>query len=119
MYCKRIGKDCRYADKERGICEVPEVCVPVTSTKYLLQQVAKDEAYMVKLLNKETDESRLNTIKDEMQQLYSFLKQSVITRDIGCGSEPMEEDVEMVLWWVIDKYFKQQYNIGDYIEYDE
>ena len=116
MYCKRIGKDCRYADKELGICEVPEVCVPVTSTKYLLRQVAKDEAYMVKLLNKETDDLKLNLVKEDAQKIYDFLKSNVISMEIPHGGEPAEEDVNAVMWWQIQKYFKDNYDIGNYEE---
>ena len=71
---------------------------------------------MVKLLNKETDELKLNIVKEDAQKIYDFLKSNVISMEIPHGGEAAEEEVNAVMWWQIQKYFKDNYDIGNYEE---
>lgn len=46
--------------------------------------------------------------------MYDRLKVAMFVRDISYGSEPAEEDVEIITWWQVAKQFKELFNIGDY-----
>jgi hypothetical protein len=46
--------------------------------------------------------------------MYDRLKAAMFVRDISYGSEPAEEDVEIITWWQVAKQFKELFNIGDY-----
>lgn len=46
--------------------------------------------------------------------MYDRLKEAMLVRDISYGSEPAEEDVEIITWWQVAKQFKELFNIGDY-----
>ena len=46
--------------------------------------------------------------------MYDRLKAVMFVRDISYGSEPAEEDVEIITWWQVAKQFKELFNIGEY-----
>lgn len=46
--------------------------------------------------------------------MYDRLKAAMFVRDISYGSEPAEEDVEIITWWQVAKQFKELFNIGDF-----
>lgn len=53
---------------------------------------------------------------ENIMTMYNRLKAAMLVRDISYGSEPAEEDVEIITWWQVAKQFKELFNIGDYKE---
>jgi ABC-type ATPase with predicted acetyltransferase domain len=70
--------------------------------KKYAEAIAKD------YLNKNTE------LLENIMTMYDRLKEAMLVRDISFGSEPAEEDVEIVTWWQVAKQFKELFNIGDY-----
>jgi hypothetical protein len=70
--------------------------------KKYAEAIAKD------YLNKNTE------LLGNIMTMYDRLKEAMLVRDISFGSEPAEEDVEIVTWWQVAKQFKELFNIGDY-----
>lgn len=50
-------------------------------------------------------------VKDKAKEILEWLKTKVIMTEIPHGSEPCEEDVEAVMWWHIEEYFKRTYDV--------
>lgn len=70
--------------------------------KKYAEAIAKD------YLNKNTE------LIGNIMTMYDRLKAAMLVRDISFGSEPAEEDVEIITWWQVAKQFKELFNIGDY-----
>ena len=116
-----------------GYRQVPEDCVMVPKEEYdrflrmenVLERhsaVSTEEAELeTKDLNKKYAEAiakdylNKNTeLLGNIMTVYDRLKEAMLVRDISFGSEPAEEDVEIVTWWQVAKQFKELFNIGDY-----
>jgi hypothetical protein len=76
------------------------------STKDLNKKYA--EAIASDYLNKNAE------LVGNIMTMYDRLKAAMFVRDISYGSEPAEEDVEIITWWQVAKQFKELFNIGDY-----
>ncbi len=86
---------------EDQYCKCSELQAKDLNKKYA-EAIAKD------YLNKNTE------LIGNIMTMYDRLKEAMLVRDISFGSEPAEEDVEIVTWWQVAKQFKELFNVGDY-----
>lgn len=52
-------------------------------------------------------------IKVIATEIFNWLKSKVIMTEIPHGSEPCEENVEAVMWWQIEEYFKKKHGVEE------